>query len=329
MSQLRLEGERLLVSAMDGTITVFDANDGRQLWRAETGGYCHSSPVVEGDLVVVGSADGSAYGFDLATGERRWSFATAGPVYSSATFAKGVGVIASGDGRVYGFEPATGQVQWTYTLPQSNTAFIQSPGASDGERVYFGAWDNYLYCLDPVSGELLWRAICSDRTFAFSPAIGGPATAPGRVVVPANGNNLYCFDARFGHTIWETVSPGDKFGYSSPRIVGDRIYIGCLGDAGEVRCVDLKTGTIIWTATTGEVIYDSSPAVADGFVSIGSVDALLSVIRAEDGGLVGQYRMPRGHFLSSPAARPGWVYAATYSDWVVAFEVIPEAKTRH
>jgi outer membrane protein assembly factor BamB len=239
-------------------------------------------------------------------------------VYASAAVAKGIAAIASGDGTVYGLSLADGAVRWRFALPPSPSAFAQSPAGTDGERFFVGAWDRHVYALDAATGALVWRRQGTDRSFAYSPAIGGPAVGGGSVYIPANGNVLHAFDAATGETRWTYSSPGDKVGYSSPTLVGDRIYIGCLGDRGEVRCISAASGREIWVSPTGSTIYDSSPAVADGFVSIGSVDGNLWVLAADDGRMVARHRLPAGHFLSSPAAGDGSVYAGTFSDLVVA-----------
>ncbi|HVL40089.1 MAG TPA: PQQ-binding-like beta-propeller repeat protein [Fimbriimonadaceae bacterium] len=321
MSHLKLSEGRLYVSAMDGSVYALDRNNGRVIWRAQTGGYCHSSPAIENGRLVVGSADGKVYGLDARGGRKLWEFQTGGPVYASAAFGQGIACIASGDGKVYGLDPANGKPVWTFSLPEGNTAFIQSPAASDGARFYLGAWDNYLYALDARRGTMLWRKICCERTFAFSPAIGGPAVANGRVFVPANGNILYAFDAETGEELWQYTSPGDKVGYSSPRVVGEWLFVGCLGAKGEARCIEVRNGKEMWCATTGAEIYDSSPAVLDEFVAIGSVNGTLSLISSLDGSILSQHRMPPGHFLSSPVMEPKRLYAGTYSDVVVGFEV--------
>ena len=318
MSHLLLAEGVLYVSAMDGAVQALRASDGAPRWKAATEGYCHSSPVLAGDRVVVGSADGHVYAFGARDGALRWRRRTNGPVYASAAVAKGVAAIASGDGSVYGLDLATGAVRWTYALPPSVSAFAQSPAATDGERIYVGAWDKHVYALDAATGALVWRRPGTDRSFAYSPAIGGPAVAGGTVFVPSNGNVLHAFDAVSGDTRWTYSSPGDKVGYSSPTVVGDRLYIGCLGGKGEVRCLSTADGRELWTAATGSTIYDSSPAVADGQVSIGSVDGTLWVLAADDGRLLARHVLPTGHFLSSPAAGDGAVYAATFNDRVLA-----------
>ena len=115
-------------------------------------------------------------------------------------------------------------------------------------------------------------------------------------------------------------SPGDRLGYSSPRIDGDRIYIGCIGDKGEVRCLNAADGGEVWATATGSEIYDSSPAIAGGTLAIGSVDGTLWLLRTSDGAILGSFRFPPGHFLSSPAAEEGRVYAATLAETLIAFE---------
>jgi outer membrane protein assembly factor BamB len=62
------------------------------------------------------------------------------------------------------------------------------------------------------------------------------------VYVPSNDNVLHAFDAATGAPLWRFTAAGDKVGYSSPTLIGDRIYIGCLGDKGQVRCVSAADG---------------------------------------------------------------------------------------
>jgi outer membrane protein assembly factor BamB len=321
MSHLKMHGETLFVSAMDGSLYALDPRNGNALWRAITKGYCHSSPAFAEGLAIVGSADGSVHAFRIRDGKRAWTFATGGPVYASATVAKGVCAIASGDGIVYGLRASSGEEAWRYAFPEGDTAFSQSPAATDGERAFVGAWDKHLYCLDIASGRMLWRQLCTGSTFAFSPAIGGPAVSDGVVYVPANGNELYAFRCESGEPVWKATSPGDKFGYSSPCVSEGSIYIGCLGDLGEARCLDAVTGKERWAARTGAVIYDSSPAVGEGLVAIGSVNGTLHMLDASSGVRVSSYRLPPGHFLSSPLIEGRSIYAATLSDHVVRIDV--------
>ena len=321
LSHLLSRNGTLYVSAMDGVLYALDAANGSVRWQAATGGYCHSSPVPAGDALIVGSADAHVYAFDAATGEQRWQFTTRGPVYASAAVAKGIAAIASGDGAVYGLDVASGQERWRFQLPPGPSAFAQSPAATDGERIFIGAWDRHVYALDAATGAELWRYLATPGTFYYSAAIGAPAVAGGRLYVPSNDNTLHALDTATGTAVWTVKSNGDKYGYSSPRVVDGRIYIGCLGDRGEVRCLAAEDGHELWVAGTGATIYESSPAVAAGRVAIGSVDGTLWLLDANDGKLLGSFRFPPGLFTSSPVAENGRIYAATLSELVARLDV--------
>jgi len=322
MSHLRRHGEDLIISAMDGSVRVMDAATGETRWVSMTQDYCHSSPCVAGDVVVVGSADGNVYGFDLANGATRWRTATEGPVYAGAAIAGDVVGIASGDGSMYGLDRLTGQVRWRTAMPVSNTAFAQSAAATDGTRFFVGAWDSHIYAFTAADGRQVWREPCQPRTFAFSPAIGSPVADAGNVYVVANGNGLFRFDAATGTREWEVAADGDKYGHSGPAVRRGRVFTGGLGDNGHVWCARTVDGAEVWRCATGKVIYDSSPCLGDDWLAIGSVDATLNLIDLVSGALLDQVRLPEGHFLSKPVADRQRVYAATYANIVMAYDVV-------
>lgn len=323
MSQLRAEGDSLIVTQMDGAALRVRQSDGKVLWRRETkGGYAHSTPLTTDRLVIFGTADGTVHALDRESGRPRWRRKTGGPVYGSAVAIGDLVAIPSGDGFVYGLDRATGEVRWRRELPRSETSFVQSPLATDGRLVFAGAWDKAVYALDGASGEVAWRREATKgKSFAYSPAIGNPVVAGDRVVVPANGNSLWCFRATDGEVVWEAVSPGDKFGYSSPRIANGRVYVGCLGDLGEGRCVDLASGEIVWTAATGATIYDAGPALVGRWAVFGSVSGLLTAVDRATGGLGPRLRMPPGHLLSTPVGVGSRLFVASYANVLCAFDL--------
>jgi outer membrane protein assembly factor BamB len=321
MSRLLLRDDTLFLSLMDGSVVALDTADGSERWRATTDGYCHSSPVIAGATLIVGSADAHVYAFDAHSGARRWRFPTQAPVYASAAVAGDVVAIASGDGSVYGLGLGDGSLRWQFRLPPGPSAFAQSPAATDGERFFIGAWDRHVYALDVSTGAETWRYLATPAAFYYSAAIAAPAVAHGRLYVPSNDGVLHALDAGTGNVAWKQASGGDKFGYSSPTVVDDRIYIGCLGDRGEVRCVAADDGHEVWVAATGATIYESSPVAVNDHVAIGSVNGTLWLLDRADGRITAQYRFPPGHFISTPAAAAGRVYAATFAEVVTAFAV--------
>lgn len=327
MSHVRLEGDSLFVSCMDGSLLRVDAITGKVKWRAKTGGYCHSSPLVTTESVLVGSADAHLHAVSKSTGKPLWSVKTPGPVYASPAETHGI-VFQPIAGGFLGIDLASGEVRWKTDMPSSNTAFAQSVATTGGSRFFTGAWDSHVYALD-LAGELLWRQPCQERTFAFSPAISSVLAHQGSVYVAANGNGLFRFDAETGQRHWEIASPGDKYGHSSPKALGRRLVVGCLGDKGQVRCVDSRMGVELWCCDTGEVIYDGSPAIDRDRVYIGSVPGVLNAIDLATGKLLGQYRLNQGHLLSTPVAGAGSVFVASYGNQLARLTFTPGPSPSH
>ncbi len=320
MSHLRVHDDYVYVSCMDGSILCFNL-DGKQVWKAKTDGYCHSSPAVDAETLLVGSADTFVYSFNAKSGKQLWKFATNGPVYSSPIILNDLAVAASGDGIVYGINLKSDKEVWRYELPRSQTSFIQSPLATDGEIVFCGAWDKFLYAINAMDGRLVWKAQCTEKSFAYSPAIGQPVVDGNRVFVPSNDNQLHAFDCKTGSILWKATAPGDKFGYPSPAVDRGVIYSGGLGGNGDVYALSVRTGTLLWRTSVGQAIYDSGIALGDEFLAIGSVSGMLSILDRKGGKVLHQRQLPPGLFLSTCAISGKRILAATYNDTLIAINL--------
>ena len=98
-----------------------------------------------------------------------------------------------------------------------------------------------------------------------------------------------------------------------PVISGDRVYFGSSSD-DQLHCLDLKTGTTLWTFFSGGPIR-LAPSVADGNVYFGSDDGNVYCLNAENGKLVWQFRagpkddwlLARGEMISRWPVRTGVV----------------------
>jgi len=107
--------------------------------------------------------------------------------------------------------------------------------------------------------------------------LSSPAIVNGVVYIASADDNVYALNAATGHKLWNYTMGGDP-GVSSPAIVGGKVYIGSEipagsnGFVGVVYALDAATGAKLWNYTTGNYYnyVDSSPAVVDGVVYIGS-----------------------------------------------------------
>ncbi len=204
-------------------------------------------------------------------------------------------------------------------MPRSNTPFAQSHAARTRTTSGSTSRGTHLYALDVRTGALVWRKPCMERTFAFSPAIGGPAVADGRVFCPRERQRPLLLRRTHRRAALDGPLPGDKYGHSSPKVRDGKLYVGCLGDKGEVRCVSVGGQRVFGPARPAPSSTDSSPALGDDFLAIGSADSLLNVLLPRRR----THRRPAPHAprplpLHPRRRRRRGVYAATYSDEVVA-----------
>jgi outer membrane protein assembly factor BamB len=304
------------------TIGVGNAGLLTTAWTGTTFGEVESSPAVANGVVYVGANDGSLYAFDAA-GSRGCSGtpATCAPLWTAAT-----------GGFVY-------------------SSVFSSPAVANGV-VYVGSNDNKLYAFDAAGSRG-----CSGTPKTCAPlwtgTTGGtvessPAVANGIVYVGSADHKLYAFDAA-GSTgcsgtpktcapLWSGTTGGTVG--SSPAVANGVVYVGSFEDgklnafdaAGSTGCSGTpKTCTPLWTgATAGDV--ESSPAVANGIVYVGSTDGRLYAFGAA--GSTGCSGAPKtcaplwtaipeesgGEILSSPAVANGIVYFGSTDHDLYAFD---------
>lgn len=74
--------------------------------------------------------------------------------------------------------------------------------------------------------------------------------------------------------------------YSSPVILGDKVYVG--DDAGQLSCLRLKDGKLLWSFKSDNRIV-GTPAAANGIVVFGSADKNIYGVNANNGKMLWKY----------------------------------------
>jgi len=158
---------------------------------------------------------------------------------------------------------------------------------------------------------------------------GGPArrgAAPGDVEEPAHGK-----------VVWKFSKDGIKSYYSSPTVVGNRVYAtsakpGLYGAAGTIVCLDAQTGELAWEfKDEGYRATFSSPAVSGRYLAVGeglhtTADArvycldLQESARCRRGVKLWSYRT-KSHVESSPCIADGKVFIGAGDDGIYCFAV--------
>jgi eukaryotic-like serine/threonine-protein kinase len=178
---------------------------------------------------------------------------------------------------------------------------------------YNAAHSGALTSVGIVSPVLLWNF--SEGHFDGYFTGSSAAVVNGIVYVGSNersyekaGGNIYALDAYTGEKIWNYSTGNTIYDaiHSSPAIYENKLYIG----AGKnVLALDALTGHKIWSFETGQKV-DSSPAVVDGTVFIGSGDGNVYALDALTGAKIWNFTTA-ADVISSPAVVAGVVYVAS------------------
>jgi outer membrane protein assembly factor BamB len=170
--------------------------DGRLLWRTELKETISSDISVAPGSLHVGTQEGHLLALDPASGDIRWSF-EAGSALEAAPVAWADAVVAGcTDGRLYLIN-SQGRLRSALVVGSP----IRVAPLVDGNRVYLGTDDLFIYCLDLVSGHRKWRI-----------KAGGKLTAPPRAdqkraFFLTSNCVLYALDKHGGDILWWWITP--------------------------------------------------------------------------------------------------------------------------
>ena len=349
-------GNRVYVTTADkgvfsdrGALLCLDAETGAEVWRYSPGGFraTFSSPAVKDGFIVCGeglhyTSDARINCLDLG-GKLLWELRTKSHVESSPCIYNGRVYIGAGDDGYYclDLKPGPdGQPKVVWHLGGERYRDCEtSPIAADGV-VYFGLGmaGNAVVAADADTGRELWRL---DAPY---PVFAPPTLANGRLYVGMGNGNFVETAEQVRDTIVkkmrEAGKPAAEIAAAEKR----------LGPAGEVWCIEPRTGKIDWKfavprtvlgaiAAAGDRLYFgsrdgrlycvsaagkpikswdahspimTSPAVGAEHVYFGTAAGRLHCLKADTLEPVWDTSLGDGaNFMSSPALALGHVYVGT------------------
>jgi len=164
-------------------------------------------------------------------------------------------------GRVLCFEETTGKLLWTFSREKTNYpawAFVPgqepspngTPVVADRKVYATGPQAHHLYCLEAVSGKLVWeRDLAQDYQIEETATISAsPLVDRDRVILQVGGKPDACvvaFDRKSGKEIWRSLN--ETAGQASPIVVqagGRRQLI--VWTTQSVSSLDPATGQLFW-----------------------------------------------------------------------------------
>jgi outer membrane protein assembly factor BamB len=175
-------------------------------------------------------------------------------------------------------------------------AYAMGHDSTEPEKEKEKLGDDTVWCLDAVTGSVIWKHSYPCKQVANLHE-GGPSSTPAidgnRVYTLSKEGHLFCFDATNGDVIWtvelqkllDVEMP--PWGFSgSPRVFDDKVIL----DAGPTVAFDKNTGKVAWKSKDHVVGYGSPTLFSVAGEPLVAVlnNQFLMVLRAKDGTLVDQ-----------------------------------------
>lgn len=237
--------DEIFVATLYGEIFCFNQN-GEQIWKYNTNNKIISKPNAIADILVVGTINGDLYTFDINSGKVLQILSIGEPITSQITFYTvhqldeqiNYIIVGTNNGTLYSFELNTLNPNWTNTDAKG---MIETKPLIIKDKVIYGSWDGFLYCVDAKTGLLIWKW-SENENFFYSPASCIPVSDGKNVYVTTPDKYTSAIDLYLGKTVWRknNFSSWESIGISNDK---KRLFIKSRQD--NFFIVNANNGTVI------------------------------------------------------------------------------------
>lgn len=216
----------------------------------------------------------------------------------------------------------TGTIVWSYKVPfGSKGKSIFSTPKIFKDSVVFGAYDGNLYCLDYLTGKLLWVNFDAewigsspDVSFKHNSVIIGTEYGFWR-----EKGGLISVDICTGKLNWVFRKMPD-YTHGSPLVIEDEGIVVCGSNDGCLYALNIKDGILLWkTSLDGEIKHRPAFDKVSGLVVVADHGGSISAVDLQ-GNIVWKYKMGFGSYCI-PKIDESKVYVTSFDKFVYCLEV--------
>ena len=270
--------DKLYSADLSGILACFDST-GNILWDYDAFGNVISRPAIADGIIAVGNVRGDLSTLNAETGEQFLSIGLDDAITSQLitidykgskqlmmpkqTNSNAAVVIGTSSGKLYCYDLETLQELW---INESAEGMIETRPLYIEDKIIFGSWDGYLYCIDARNGTLIWKWTENDN-FYYSPAAVVPHTDGKNIFVSTPDKFVSAVDLLLGKTVWlKELQSWESLGISEDS---SAIFVKSFMD--DFYLVSAKDGEIIsnWDINYGLDTMPSEPVEIDGNILFG------------------------------------------------------------
>lgn len=236
-----------------GTVFCFDVT-GNQLWKTDLGASIFSKSAVVNNQVIVGTMKGDLFTINLSTGNVIQVIgideAITSPISTMEIDYEGEKsfalIFGTASGKIFSYELSRLNLLWSNS---SASGMIESKPLVLKDKIIFGSWDTFLYCIDAATGLLNWKWT-GNPVFNYSPAASPLVTDGKNVFFATPDKAITAVDLLLGKTSWKKIDydAWESIGISNDmkslyiKSQNDKLYIISSANGKNQKSIDLKFG---------------------------------------------------------------------------------------
>ncbi|MEW5781724.1 MAG: outer membrane protein assembly factor BamB [Pseudomonadota bacterium] len=296
-------GESVYAAARDGTLARLD--DGRQVWRIETGKVFSGGVGASDRLVVVGTPKGEVLAFHAQDGKLAWQAQVSSEILASPALAGDLVVVRSNDARIFAFDAADGKRRWVYQRPTPALVLRSTAGVVLTDKaIYAGFPGGKLVAISRSNGAALWEASVAlprgtTELERIADVASDPVVETGTVCAVAYQGRLACFDSDNGRQLWArdiSSVAGLDIGHRA-IVVSD--------EKGVLQAFDRTGGATLWKQDKLRLRGVGRPLALGRKVVVGDFEGYLHVLAEDDGSILARQATDGSAIAAAPRRLKG------------------------
>ncbi len=322
------DGSRIYAASQDGTVTAFDPETGKQLWRTELKIELTAGPGAGEGRLALATKDGLGIVLDAATGDEQWRTNIAAESLATPLIKGDVVVFQTIDNRLDARSLFDGRERWA--IVQSTPALTvrgSSSPVSIGTTVIAGFDSGRLVAANVDSGAIVWEALLSppkgrsdlDR---LSDIDGELAVVGQDLYATGYQARLAALASESGQMLWSR----EVSSYVGVSADWNSVY--STRDDGEVIALARTSGNEIWRNDSLLRREPTLPVPFDLTVVVGDFDGFLHFFSSIDGEPLARLRFGKKAITSNLLVIANRLYVQSDNGQIGAFVVVDDRPKR-
>lgn len=277
-------GDSVYAAARDGRLARFD--NGREIWRIETGKVLSGGVGASAELVVVGTPKGEVLAFHAQDGRLAWQAQASSEILARPALADDLVVVRSSDARIHAFAAADGKRRWVYQRP-TPALVLRSPAGVvlTDKAIYAGFPGGKLVAISRINGVALWESTVAlprgtTELERIADVASDPVVDAGMVCAVAFQGRLACFDRDNGRQLWAR----DISSLAGLDIGKRAIFV--TDEKGVVHAFDRNGGATLWKQDGLRLRGVGRPLVLGRKIVVADSEGYVHVLTEEDGSFI-------------------------------------------